>query len=119
MRAGLGSLQAKHGIVIALALVASMGLGARFAFSVALGGGMQIINLWWLERSVRAWVARAQTGETRGVSRAAGLRLMLLLATVGVVLLWGPVEPVPFTIGLSTAVPTVIWHGLVTAGREA
>jgi hypothetical protein len=42
------------------------------------------------------------------------LRLMGLLGLVGVVLLTVPVAPVWFSIGLSTAVPASLWHGVVS-----
>jgi len=80
---------------------------------------MQAINLAWLERTVRSWAARAQHEEFGGVSKSAGLRLVLLLSTVGAVFLLMPVDPIGLTVGLSTAVPAVLWHGLTSVEHEA
>jgi len=129
MKMGIDSLQAKHGLILGLALLgsivlgslgvgAAMGFGTRFATSVALGGGMQVINLYWLERSVRTWALRARQAPAGAVSFAGSFRMLSLLAAVAAVFFLVPVQPIGLTLGLSTAVPAVLWHGLATAGRE-
>jgi len=119
MKAGLDSLRTQHTIVLGITLCVSIVWGTDFAASVVLGGGMQAINLWWLERTVRSWAARAGQQQLGGLSQGAALRLVFLMASVGAVFLYIPIHPIGLTLGLSTAVPTVLWHGLTTAGREA
>ncbi len=54
----------------------------------------------------------------RGLASGAGLRALLGLRFVFVVglagwaILWLPVEPAPFVIGLGTLIPAALWHGL-------
>jgi len=114
----LQSLHGKHAVV-ALALIGGAALCGKSALaSVALGSGMQAVNLFWLERSVQGWLQQAASGQT-GVAQRAGLRLMLLLASVGTVLLWLPIDVIAFTVGISSAVPTVFWHGIANIRRES
>ncbi len=119
MKVGLDSLRNQHLVVLGATLAISLVWGLDFAASVVLGGGMQAINLWWLERTVRSWATRARQREVGALSQGAALRLVFLLGSVGAVFLLVPIHPIGLTVGLSTAVPTVLWHGLTTAGREA
>ena len=113
------SLHARHAVCLALALLISMPYGWRAVFSLAVGGGIQIVNLVGLERSVRSLVALA-TVERGGVGQALlAFRYVALIAVVGLALYALPVEPLAFAIGLSAMIPAVIWHGLAaTPGRS-
>lgn len=109
----LSPLQTRNALVLSGAILATSPLGWRAVTSVALGGVMQIINLGGLERSVAALVGLAAAGNAVGRALIAGRWLLFLGAVLGALLL-APIEPLPFLIGLSTLVPAVLWHGLVT-----
>jgi hypothetical protein len=115
MSRALASLGAKNAVVLALALLGSIPYGWRAAASVAVGGGVQAVNLAGLERSVRL-LARLGV-EGRGVPAQILLasRFLILVGAVGIVLFALPVQPLAFALGLSTAIPAVIWHGLASA----
>jgi hypothetical protein len=115
--AALESLHAKHTVVALVLIGAAAWFGKSAWTSAALGSGMQAVNLFWLERSVQGWLQGAASGQG-GVAQRAALRLMALLAGVAAVLFWLPVELVAFTVGISSAVPAVLWHGLAQARRE-
>ena len=112
MTAPKPGLHGKHAVVLALAIAAAIPYGWRAAGSVAAGGGMQIVNLKALERSVAGMLGLAASGRALGATLLLQLRLVVLLLAVGVVLFATPVLPLAFVLGLSTAVPTVVWHGL-------
>ena len=115
--ARLASLHAKHAVV-ALALIGAAAVFGKGALaSVALGSGMQAVNLFWLERSVQGWLQHAAVGQG-GMSQRATLRLLALLASVAAVLATLPIEPVGFLVGISSAVPAVLWYGWADARRS-
>jgi hypothetical protein len=115
------TLPAKHLLVLAVALVASFPYGWRASASLALGGGIQIVNLRALERSVAKLLDFASSGRQLGVglrlgaSLAVQLRWVLVLGLVGIILLTLPVDPIALLIGLSTVVVAVLWHGFASA----
>ena len=113
------SLHAKNALLLALLLAAGLPYGERAVVSIALGGGMQAVNLGMLERSVSILLGLARERHGRGVQALLGLRLVLLFSLVGVIFATQPIDPLGFTLGLSTVVPAVIWHGLATPRREA
>jgi len=115
------SLHAKYLIVLALAIAGGIPYGCHAAGSLALGGGIQVLNLTALERSVRAVVS-----EGRGAQRAAPivqlalfLRTLLFFVAVIFVLAAVPVQPIAFLAGLLTVVPAVIWHGLTASALRS
>ncbi len=117
MRGRLVSLHTKNALMLALFLGAAAPFGWSALMSVAIGGGIEVVNLRGLERSVGGLL---RTGGGGGFLQALlALRLLLLLALVGVVLVTLPVEPLAFVLGLSSVVPAVLWHGLTGAEREA
>ncbi len=117
MRGRPVSLHTKNALVLALFLGAAAPFGWTALISVAIGGGMQVVNLRGLERSVGGML---RTGGVGGLLHALlALRLLLLLALVGIVLVTLPVQPLAFALGLSSVVPAVLWHGLRSAAREA
>jgi hypothetical protein len=118
MKRLLASLQRKHAAVLCVAVLACVPLDPRTALSALLGGLLQAASLWSLERSVEAWLRRAQEGAQSDVSMLTWVRLPALLLTVGAVLYALPVDPLGFTLGLSAVVPAALWHGLVPAGGE-
>ena len=115
---GRASLHTRHACVAAALVGGAAMFGTSALAGVALGSGMQAVNLFWLERSVQGWLQQAAAGHT-GVAQQAAVRLLALLASVGVVLLWVPVDTMAFTVGISSAVPAVLWHGWVSARRES
>lgn len=117
MRGRSVSLHTKNAMVLGLFLGAVAPFGWTALVSVAIGGGMQVVNLRGLERSVGEMLRPSGVGGfLRGLL---ALRLLLLLALVGIVLVTLPVQPLAFALGLSIVVPAVLWHGLTSATREA
>jgi fermentation-respiration switch protein FrsA (DUF1100 family) len=120
-------LHAKYLIVLALAIAGAIPYGCHAAWSTALGGGIQVLNLSVLERSVRAVLSAGggasslapSTGLTLVGQLALFLRTLLFFTAVVYVLAVVPVQPIAFLVGLLTVVPAVIWHGLApTASRS-
>ena len=109
------SIHAKNLVVLLVALLAATLCGWNALASLALGGGIQIVNLRALERGVAAMLTRAAAGQTSGARALLSLRWLLTLGLVALTLLTLPVDPIAFSIGLSTLVPAVIWHGLSSA----
>jgi hypothetical protein len=113
------SIQSRNAQILLLTLVGAIPFGWRAVTSVALGGAIQIVNLRGLERTVGGILGLARDGgPVRGVQVLLWLRQLLLLGVVGTVLLLQAVEPLAFAVGLSTVVPAVLWHGLVTARQD-
>ncbi len=115
---GLASLHTRHACVAAALVGGAAMFGTSALASVALGSGMQAVNLFWLERSVQSWLQQAAACDS-GAARLASVRLLALLAGVAAVLFSIPVDVVAFTVGISSAVPAVLWHGWVRARRES
>ncbi len=115
---GRASLHTRHACVAAALVGGAAMFGTSAAASAALGSGMQAVNLFWLERSVQGWLQQAAAGQS-GVGPLAAARLLALLGGVAAVLFWMPVEILAFTVGISSAVPAVLWHGWVRARRES
>ncbi len=115
------TLHGKQFLVVLVAFVASFPYGWRAGASVALGGGIQVVNLKALERCV-AWLLGLASGGgplSVGARLGAGLlvqlRWLILAAAVAAILLTLPVEPIAFLVGLSTAALAALWHGFATA----
>jgi hypothetical protein len=110
------SLQAKHAFLLALAIGGAIPYGCHAVWSLALAGGIQVLNVAVTTRSVRLVLAEP------GAGQAARLVFMLRLLAVltAIVLCVGPLgaKPVPFAVGLLMIVPAALWHGLSQA-REA
>ena len=107
-----------HAFLLAVAIAGTIPYGWHTAGSLALGGGIQVLNLCLLERSVRLMIGASVERGTRGrlaVHAAALLRLLLVVTAVGWILTQTPVEPLPFGAGLLLVLPALAWHGL----REA
>jgi hypothetical protein len=115
MSRALSSLGAKNAVVLALALLGSIPYGWRAAASVAVGGGVQAVNLAGLERSVRLLLRLAADRRGGPAHILLASRFLILVGSVGLVLYALPVAPLAFAVGLSTAVPAVLWHGLATS----
>ncbi len=117
----LSSLHARHVVCSVLALLCSMPYGWRAVFSLAVGGGIQIVNLVALERSVASLVALASASRGGAGQVLLATRYLALVAAVGVALWKLPIDPLFFAVGLSALVPAVIWHGLAASpsGRSA
>ncbi len=113
------SLHTKNAVILAVFLGAAAPFGWSALASVSIGGGIQVVNLRGLERSVGGMLSRAGGRASSGLQVMLALRLLLLLGLVGVVLVTLPVHPIAFVVGLSSVVPAVLWHGLVSARREA
>ena len=116
MRLRSASLQAKHALVLALAIAGAIPYGCHAVWSLALAGGIQVVNLAVTERSVRLVLA------ARPAAFAAQalflLRMLLVLAATFLAIRGAGAGPVPFALGLLAIVPAALWHGLAKA-REA
>lgn len=121
MSASSPSLHAIHGALFAVALAGAIPYGWSATASLALGGGIQVLNLRALERSVRLMLASTVESGSRArlaAHAASGLRLLLLLALLSWVLIATPVLPLPFGIGLLLVVPALGLYGF-SASRRA
>jgi hypothetical protein len=118
VRLSLRSIHAKNALILALASAGAMTYGVPAVCSVAVGGGIQVVNLRGLERAV-GWLVSHAPARPGGLAQLVlGGRFVAVLAAVGAALWLLPIEPIPFVVGLSTSVPAVIWHGLSTAALE-
>ena len=120
MRQRSASLHAKYWIVLALAIAGAIPYGCDAIWSLALGGGIQVLNLTVLERSVRA-VLSAPRGAGSGQPVAQLtliLRTTLFFTAVIYVLAVVPVQPLAFLAGLFAIVPAALWHGLSAPARS-
>ncbi len=114
------TLPQKHLFVLAVAFIASFPYGWRASASVALGGGIQVVNLRALERSVASLLALAAGrppggGLRLGVALLLQARWLILLGVVAAVLITLPVNPIALLVGLSTAAAAVLWHGFAVS----
>ncbi len=120
MSASSPSLHAIHAALLAVALAGSIPYGWSATASLALGGGIQVLNLRALERSVRLMLASTVESGSRARLAAhavSGLRLLLLLALLSWVLIATPVRPLAFAIGLLLVVPALGLYGFKVSRR--
>ncbi len=120
MSAASPSLHAIHAALLAVALAGSIPYGWSATASLALGGGIQVLNLRALERSVRLMLASTVESGSRArlaAHAASGLRLLLLLALLSWVLIATPVHPLPFATGLLLVVPALGLYGFKVSRR--
>jgi hypothetical protein len=87
------------------------------AGSLLAGGGIQVLNLKALERSVRLILGRTGGSVAAAVASVIA-RSGLLLLVVFWVLAASPVHVPGFAVGLFLAVPASIWHGLSARGSS-
>ena len=117
MKLRSASLQAVHAGLLALALAGAIPYGWHAVWSLALAGGIQVVNLAVLEGSVRLLIGgRAPRPATQLVLF---LRLLLLGAAVFAALGHAGVEPAPFVAGLLVIVPAALWHGASRAAESS
>ena len=110
------SLQARHGLVLLLAMAGAIPYGWHAVLSLAVGGGIQVLNLAVLERSVRVALA----GQAGGLATLLlFMRFVLVLFAVGLVLTRTSLLPVPFAAGLLALVPAAIWFGFDRAAERS
>jgi hypothetical protein len=103
------SLQAKHALLLSVAIAGAIPYGWLAVWSLALAGGIQVVNLAVLEGSVRLVIGgRVARSATQGV-----LFLRLLLLGAAVLAALGPLRaaPIPFVVGLLVIVPAALWQG--------
>jgi ATP synthase I chain len=108
-------LQARHALLLLLAIAGAIPYGCHAVLSLALGGGIQVLNLAVLERSVRPVLAGQASGL---VTAALFARLLLVLLGVSFALTFDGVARVPFLLGLSALVPAAAWYGLDKAAEQ-
>ncbi len=109
------TLHRRHAGCLALALLCAMPYGWPAVFSLAVGGGIQVVNLIGLERSVQSLAALAVAERGGAAQGLLVLRFLGVIAAVGLALWKLPIDPLWFALGLSALVPAVIWHGLATS----
>jgi uncharacterized membrane protein len=120
------SVHGKYALLLAVAVTAAIPYGWHAAASVALGGGIQALNLRALERSVRVIAGMAKSEGERvaaaGMSIAV-LRFGAFIAAVVTVLATLPIDPLVFLASMLLILPAVSWHALAQRsagnGREA
>ena len=86
-----------------------------------MGGGIQLLNLIVLERSVRAVLS---TGGGAGNATLLAtltlvLRTVLFFTAVVYVLVFTSVQPLAFLGGLLAIVPAALWHGLTPLAQRS
>ena len=85
-----------------------------------MGGGIQVLNLSVLERSVRAVLSTGGGASMAPIAQLALLlRTLLFFTAVIYVLAVVPVQPIAFLVGLLAVVPAVIWHGLAPGAARS
>lgn len=107
----MASLHLKNACVLAVFCVLALPFGASALQAVALGGALAAVNLRMLERGVVMPLCAAPTSDGIFLRLFLHMRLGLLFAVLAAVLLSERAEPLPLTLGLSSAVPAVLWHG--------
>ena len=111
------SLQAKHALLLALAIAGAIPYGCHAVLSLALAGGIQVVNLAVLQGSVRLVIGgRAARPAAQLVLF---LRLLLLGAAVLAALGYLGAAPAPFAVGLLLVVPAALWHGASRAAESS
>ena len=110
-------LSRRHLCVLALLVLGSLPFGQPAFSGVALGGLLSLINLRLLERSVANMLGAPGGPNGLAMRLFLHMRLLLLFGLVVFVLVRVKLPLIPFTIGLSSAVPSVLWHGWQTRER--
>jgi hypothetical protein len=113
--AALSSIHRKSLVILALALAGAIPYGWAAVWSVALGGGIQVVNLKALERTVSA--LRSPRVSARGLRVALALRFALVVGLVGWAILHLPIAPLAFAAGLGIVVPAALWHAVEESRR--
>jgi hypothetical protein len=106
----VAALHRRNLYVLGAMLIAAAPFGPRTLMSLALGGVIAMANLRLLERGVTRLLGGPVPNGV-ALRLLLHLRMGLLFAMVAVVLLRTKVEPIPFSVGLSSVVPAVLWHG--------
>ncbi len=109
------SIHQKNALILGIVLLGMTPFGWAAVKAAALGGGMQILNLRGLERSVVGMLGLAVAGQSTAARALITLRWIFLFGAIAAVLFLAEIEPIAFITGLSILVPTVIWHGLEDA----
>lgn len=117
MKRRSASLQARHALVLLLAIAGAIPYGCHAVWSLVLGGGVQVLNVAILERSVRLALGGGLPGAAIWLVLFA--RMLLLFAAVLVLLGRVGVSPLPFTIGLFAILPAGLWHGLALSAARS
>jgi hypothetical protein len=107
------SLQAKHACLLALAITGAIPYGCHAVWSLALAGGIQVVNLAVTERSVRLVFAEPVSAVAARLVFL--LRFFAVLAAIFIAVGRVGAQPIPFVVGLSLIVPAALWHGLSRA----
>ena len=113
------SIHAKNAIsLIAIASLCAI-FGREYLLSALVGGLVQVVNLYFLERATSWMLGLVELGGS-GVARALlALRFSLLLLFCALLLILLPVEPIGFAIGFSTILPASVWYALSPDRSEA
>ena len=120
MKQRSASLHAKYLIVLALAIAGAIPYGCHAVWSAALGGGIQLLNLDLLSRSVRAVLSagRASGNAAALAQLTLVFRTVLFFTAVVYVLTQTNAQPLVFLAGLLLIVPATLWHGLAARAPE-
>jgi len=113
----LSTLQRKHALLLAVAFAATIPYGCHAAWSLGVGGGIQVVNLGALSLGARLIARAAGTGAGTAGQLVILFRFLLLVGLVLWVMTRTGVEPLPFGVGLLLALPAAAWQGLEEARR--
>lgn len=106
-------LEINNLIIVALG---TLGFGLtkdlRMVTSFLAGGLVTVANLWLLRRIITGLL-----GENRPAKWKLALQILLkfagMLGIIGALMVWGKPLPIPFLLGLSTLVLTIVFEGLL------
>jgi hypothetical protein len=113
------SIHRKNAWVLAALVAGALPFGGKAVAGAALGGAIQCLNLRALERCVGAIASAARPGAALLARALVASRWLFLLAAVGAALVASPVHPLALLVGLSSAVPAALWHGLAASRAGA
>lgn len=115
------SLHTKNAIclVVLLAICGASAIGRDYMLSALVGGFVQVVNLYFLERATSWMLGLVEVGGSGVLKALLGLRFVFFLMLCAALLIFLPVEPVGFAIGFSSILPAAIWYGLTATASEA
>jgi hypothetical protein len=111
-------------LILAVAATSAAGLiwGGRGMLAAGAGGALACANFWVLRRLGARVVARVRDGGSAGAALGLAAALVAKMTVLGA-LVWLVVRvaglPVlPFALGLSVFVVSILWFGMTTGDRE-
>ena len=113
------SIHTKNAVCLFILISVSAAVGREYLLSALVGGFVQIVNLYFLERATAWMLGLVDLGGSGVVKALLSLRFVFLLLVCALLLVLLPVEPLGFAIGFSSVVPAALWYGLSASRSEA